>query len=60
MLTNSGISVAGPLPITHGHMEKLVGSKAGCELQVSTALWVMAIVDSNLKVNVKELFSFPC
>lgn len=52
--------MAGPLPITHGHMEKLVGSKAGCELQVSTALWVMAIVDSNLKVNVKELFSFPC
>lgn len=50
MLTSSGISVPGPLPITHGHMEKLVRSKVGYELQVSTALCFRAIVDSlNLK-----------
>lgn len=46
MLTNSGISVPGPLPITHRLMEKLVGSKVGCELQLSRALWLRAIVDS--------------
>lgn len=46
MLTNSGISVQAPLPKTHGHMEKLVRSKVGCELQISTNLWLRAIVNS--------------